>query len=130
MEIDIMAVLENGITRGKKKEKKFKRKLMILFAVFALFGLLLVFSEGIAEAGTESTLPWEAPLKLISGSLTGPVAKSLCLIMVIVSVGVLIFGGDLAGWARSVCFMTLAAGVIGGAETFIGLFSVTGSLIV
>jgi type IV secretion system protein VirB2 len=97
-----------------------------LFLVI-LFGLFI--ATGISEAGTSTDMPWESPLNTISSSLTGPVAQSLCLIMVVVAVGVLIFGGDLSGWARSVTFMTLAAGILGGAPKFLGLIGITGAVI-
>jgi type IV secretion system protein VirB2 len=123
MNIVVSQLAKNGISWGTRKRKR-----SVLFAVIVLLGLLIML-EGVTEAGTSTGLPWETPLETISNSLNGPVTKSLCLIMVVVSVGVLIFGGDLAGWARSVAFMALAAGVLGGASTMLGLFGVSGSLI-
>jgi type IV secretion system protein VirB2 len=125
-------VAKNGVIYGKRRVFN-KRRLLIVFSLL-IWGILLLLLAGVASAAGVGTapsgsLPWESPLNAIAYSLTGPVAKALCLIMVVVSVGVLVFGGDLAGWARSVAFMTLAAGILGGAASFLNLMNVTGALI-
>jgi type IV secretion system protein VirB2 len=126
-----------GTFLGARTKENTGRKraffLLMVFSLLFLSGLFVVLGMAeTAEAGETSSgtsMPWESPLEKISKSLTGPVARALCLIMVVVSVGVLMFGGDLAGWARSVAFMALAGGLIGGAGNFLNLLNVTGALV-
>lgn len=96
---------------------------------------LLVCIPGTSEAtgsggGSSKNLPWEDPLKNLAFSLTGPVAQALSLIMVIIGVGILFFGGDLQGWARWVAFAVIAVGTIGGAMPLITALGVTGAVII
>ena len=119
--------MEIIMTQRKRNDDIFQ------FCFIALAAFVVVFClPYIAEAGTAGgggALPWEGALDKIASSLTGPVAKALSLIMVVVGVGVLMFGGDLAGWARWVAFAALAAGTLGGAANLISLLGVTGALI-
>ncbi|NLL36160.1 MAG: conjugal transfer protein [Fretibacterium sp.] len=107
----------------------------VSFLMLGLMGvaMLILFLPGIIEASGTGTsigaLPWEKALGGIAFSLTGPVAKALSLIMVVIGVGVLMFGGDLAGWARWLAFAALAAGTLGGAANIISMLGVTGALI-
>jgi len=106
------------------------KKLMLAFLV--AFSLLAVWQNIAAATGAGTSigaLPWEKTLSGIAYSLTGPVALALSLVMVVVGIGVLMFGGDMAGWARWVAFAALAAGTLGGAANLISLLGVTGALI-
>jgi type IV secretory pathway VirB2 component (pilin) len=103
----------------------------LMLMALPLIALCLVPSlAGATGSGTSlGALPWERALSGIAFSLTGPVALALSLIMVVIGIGVLMFGGDLAGWARWVAFAALAAGTLGGAANLISLLGVTGALI-
>ena len=108
-----------------------RRKRLIL-AFLITFTLLVAWSNIAAATGAGTSigaLPWESTLSGIAYSLTGPVALALSLVMVVVGIGVLMFGGDMAGWARWVAFAALAAGTLGGAANLISLLGVTGALI-
>ena len=110
-----------------------KRRVLFFVLGFLFVTTVLFYCVNIVEAtGTGASLgalPWEKALTGLAASLTGPVAKALSLIMVVVGVGVLMFGGDLAGWARWVAFACLAAGTLGGAANLINMLGVTGALI-
>ncbi|MDR0580529.1 MAG: TrbC/VirB2 family protein [Holosporaceae bacterium] len=117
-----------GTFHGAEKYSSKRTKFLMMFLVFLC--LYVLFGTITAYAGTaNANLPWESPMTAFAASLSGPVAKALALIMIVVSVGVLVFGGDLAGWARSVTFITLAAGILGGATSFLGLFKLDGLII-
>jgi type IV secretory pathway VirB2 component (pilin) len=108
------------------------RKRKAAFALLVALTLLTVLPNIVAATGAGTSigaLPWEKTLSGIAYSLTGPVALALSLVMVVVGIGVLIFGGDMAGWARWVAFAALAAGTLGGAANLITLLGVTGALI-
>ena len=75
------------------------------------------------------TAPWDEPMSALAGSFTGPVAMALALIMIVVGVGTLMFGGDLAGWARWVAFALVAAGTLGSAGTIVNVLGLTGAIV-
>ena len=115
-------VFEFRNARGKK----------LMLASLIAFSLLAAWANIAAATGAGTSigaLPWEKTLSGIAYSLTGPVALALSLVMVVVGIGVLMFGGDMAGWARWVAFAALAAGTLGGAANLISLLGVTGALI-
>ena len=108
------------------------RRRRFILAFLITFGLLTVWSSIAAATGAGTSLgalPWESTLSGIAYSLTGPVALALSLVMVVVGIGVLMFGGDMAGWARWVAFAALAAGTLGGATNLVAILGVTGALI-
>jgi type IV secretory pathway VirB2 component (pilin) len=102
-------------------------KFMVL--VLLTLSLLPCVADATGAGSSIGALPWEKTLSGIAYSLTGPVALALSLIMVVIGIGVLMFGGDLAGWARWVAFAALAAGTLGGAANLISLLGVTGALV-
>ena len=83
--------------------------------------------QGSVGAGLPA--PWEGPLATLAQSFTGPVAMALALLMIVIGVGVLMFGGDLSGWARWVAFALVAAGTLGGAGTIVNALGMTGAII-
>ena len=109
-----------------KEQVKFLR--LLVFAMIAV-SFLPAIAAATGSGTSIGALPWESALSGIAYSLTGPVALAISLIMVVVGIGVLMFGGDLAGWARWVAFAALAAGTLGGAANLISLLGVTGALI-
>ncbi|TWF47598.1 TrbC/VirB2 family protein [Neorhizobium alkalisoli] len=95
-------------------------------------GLTGAFScalAGSALAGSGGSLPWEGPLEQIQQSITGPVAGYIALAAVAVAGGMLIFGGELNEFARRLMYVVLAAGILLGATTIVGLFGSTGASI-
>jgi type IV secretory pathway VirB2 component (pilin) len=110
---------------NREQAKFLKFMFLILLTLF----LLPCVADATGAGSSIGALPWEKTLSGIAYSLTGPVALALSLIMVVIGIGVLMFGGDLAGWARWVAFAALAAGTLGGAANLISLLGVTGALI-
>jgi type IV secretion system protein TrbC len=68
------------------------------------------------EAGGQS-MPWDTPLKKIGDALTGPVAYWFTLFGIFVSGGVLIFGGEINQFVRSIAMVVLVGAVMTGATT-------------
>ena len=86
-----------------------------------LFILLLVsvsyLPEAIAStAGGAKPMPYVAWLDNLRASTSGPVAYTLSLIGIIVSGGILIFGGDLNGFFRTLIFIVLVTALIVAAD--------------
>jgi type IV secretion system protein TrbC len=91
------------------------------FQRFLFFFLAL--SPGLALAagtGGGGGLPWETPLQNVQNSLTGPVAKAIALIAIVVSIGTLMFlHQELNQFGRVVVFIVLGIGTLVGANAFL-----------
>jgi len=113
-------------------EREARKRRTVFAALLIALTLLVTLPNLVAATGAGTSigaLPWEKTLSGIAYSLTGPVALALSLVMVVVGVGVLMFGGDMAGWARWIAFAALAAGTLGGAANLITLLGVTGAVV-
>jgi type IV secretion system protein VirB2 len=97
--------------------------------VFMLFCVFLL--AGLAEANSISTnLPWDDALKTLSDSLTGPVAFSLGLFMIVCGFCAIAFvGADLGGWVRWVAMAAILAGMLGSAPNVLKLFGLTATIL-
>ena len=85
---------------------------LILFAPHAAF----------ASEGTGGSLPYESWLTNLRNSTTGPVAFSLSIVGIVVAGGVLIFGGDLNGFFRTLIFLVLVMALLVGAQNIMSTF--------
>ena len=88
--------------------------LMVLF--------LLSPQQAFASEGTGGSLPYESWLTNLRNSVTGPVAFSLSIIGIVIAGGVLIFGGDLNGFFRTLIFLVLVMALLVGAQNVMGTF--------
>lgn len=77
---------------------------------------------GAAGGGGAGGLPYEAWLTTVTNSVTGPVAMSFALIGIVVAGAVLIFGGELNGFFRTLLFMVLVMALLVGAQNMMTLF--------
>ena len=95
-----------------------------------IVGFTLVFaSQAHASAAAGGGLPYEAWLTKLQASLTGPVAFSVSLIGIVGAGGVLIFGGELNAFLRTLVFIVLVMALLVGANTMMsGLFG-TGAVV-
>lgn len=88
-----------------------------------LLALLLLYSpELLASEGTAGGLPYESWLKNLRQSITGPVAFSISMIGIVVAGGVLIFGGELNAFFRTLIFIVLVMALLVGAENMMSTF--------
>jgi type IV secretion system protein TrbC len=95
----------------------------LFFGFFLLFAFLLLASDvTFASEGGGGGLPYETWLTNLRNSVTGPVAFALAIIGVVVAGGVLIFGGDLNGFFRTLIFIVLVMALIIGAQNILGTF--------
>lgn len=98
--------------------------LLLLLAFF-----LLTPQEAFASVGTGGSLPYESWLTNLRNSVTGPVAFALSIIGIVVAGGVLIFGGDLNGFFRTLIFIVLVMALLVGAQNVMGTFFGRGAVI-
>lgn len=96
----------------------------ILFLSAVLVIAFMAFSPHYAFAaeGTGGSLPYESWLTSLRNSVTGPVAFALSIMGIVISGGVLIFGGDLNGFFRSLIFLVLVMALLIGAQNMMSTF--------
>ena len=92
-----------------------------------LWIILPEFAE--ASVGTGGGLPYETWLTSLQNSVTGPVAFSLSIIGIVVAGGVLIFGGDLNGFFRTLIFIVLVMALLVGAQNIMSTLFARGAVI-
>lgn len=99
------------------------RSTAITCGTFLLLTILLLSPQQVfASVGTGGSLPYEGWLASLQNSVTGPVAFALALIGIVVAGGVLIFGGDLNGFFRTLIFIVLVMALIIGANNLMSTF--------
>ena len=92
--------------------------------------LLLVNPEIVnASTGAGGALPYEPWLVQLQNSVTGPVAFALSLIGIVVAGGVLIFGGDINGFFRTLIFIVLVMALLVGAQNIMSTLFGKGAVI-
>ncbi len=91
--------------------------------------IFMAVSE-LAFGATGGTMPWETPLQTIKDSLTGPTAGYIALVAIFICGAILIFGGDISGFARTLINVVLACAVMLGASSIVtNLFPSSGAVI-
>ncbi|MCW5600006.1 TrbC/VirB2 family protein [Nitrosomonas sp.] len=86
-----------------------------LFIILLLSTLLL--SDGVqAAVGAGGALPYESWLVNLRNSVTGPVAFTLSIVGIVVAGGILIFGGELNAFFRTLIFIVLVMALLVGAN--------------
>jgi type IV secretory pathway VirB2 component (pilin) len=99
-------------------------------AVLAIFIAVFCLS-GVAEANTTANFPWDSALKSLADSLTGPVAFSLGLFMIVCGFCATAFmGSELGGWVRWIAMAAILAGMLGAAPTVLSMFGLQSAVIV
>jgi type IV secretion system protein VirB2 len=96
--------------------------LFILGAALAIAFMILAPHHAFAAEGTGGSLPYEPWLVSLRNSVTGPVAFALSILGIVISGGVLIFGGDLNGFFRSLIFLVLVIALLIGAQNMMSTF--------
>ena len=91
--------------------------LAVVLTVFALLP-----QHAYAAEGAGGALPYEGWLTALRTSVTGPVAFALAIIGIVIAGGVLIFGGDLNGFFRTLMFIVLVMAFLVGAQNMMGTF--------
>jgi type IV secretory pathway VirB2 component (pilin) len=99
------------------------RSLMLYIGLALLFAFILLAPQhAFASEGTGGSLPYESWLTNLRNSVTGPVAFALSIIGIVIAGGVLIFGGDLNGFFRTLIFLTLVMALLVGAQNVMSNF--------
>lgn len=99
------------------------RQPLMLLALAVMLAVLLVAPEhAFASEGTGGSLPYESWLTNLRNSVTGPVAFTISIIGIVIAGSVLIFGGDLNGFFRTLVFLVLVMALIVGGQNMMSTF--------
>jgi type IV secretion system protein TrbC len=90
--------------------------------------LLMVLLPDLAHASDTATegsenLPFMQPLDNLGKAISGPVAFSISLVGIVAAGAILIFGGELSGFLRSMVFLVLVIAVLVNASNVITFIS-------
>lgn len=96
-------------------------QLILWVGLFTII-LLTIGNDAYAGTTTGGGLPYESWLTSLRDSVTGPVAFTLSIVGIVVAGGVLIFGGDLNGFFRTLIFMVLVMAFLVGAQNMMSSF--------
>lgn len=111
----------NNAFRGRTH--RIDRPALFSLAIALTFLALTTTPHASAAVGVGGGLPYETWLESLRNSVTGPVAFTLSLVGIVGGGGVLIFGGDLNGFLRTVLFIILVMCLLVGAQNLMsGLF--------
>jgi type IV secretion system protein VirB2 len=94
----------------------------IFFYFCLLYLLLLKIDFCLASEGTGGSLPYESWLTNLRDSMTGPVAFTFSLLGIVLGGSVLIFGGDINGFFRTLVFLVLVMALLIGAQNMMSGF--------
>lgn len=99
-------------------------RLSLFYMSIAFFMAYMIFVPEFAFAseGTGGSLPYESWLTNLRNSVTGPVAFTLSVIGIVIAGGILIFGGDLSGFFRTLVFLVLVMSFLVGAQNIMSTF--------
>ncbi|MBV6446936.1 TrbC/VirB2 family protein [Nitrosomonas sp.] len=87
---------------------------IVSLCCFLLFFLLIDNAQ--ATVGAGGALPYETWLVNLRNSVTGPVAFTLSIVGIVVAGGILIFGGELNAFFRTLIFIVLVMALLVGAN--------------
>lgn len=103
--------------------RRFLKHAVVYAALATLLALILLTPlQALASEGTGGSLPYEGWLTNLRNSVTGPVAFALSIIGIVIAGGVLIFGGDLNGFFRTLIFIVLVMALLVGAQNMMSNF--------
>ncbi|MFC1185412.1 TrbC/VirB2 family protein [Pasteurella multocida] len=98
----------------------------IMWLLFIVATLTILFTpDAFASAGSGGGLPYESWLTKVRNSVTGPVAFTLSIVGIVGAGALLIFGGEINGFIKTLVFIVLVAALLVGAQNL--LTSVTGA---
>lgn len=96
------------------------KTMLALVAAFLFFSLYT--DPALAAAGQGGGLPYESWLNKLRASVTGPVAFGVSMIGIVIAGAVLIFGGELNAFFRTLIFIVLVMALLVGAQNMMSSF--------
>jgi len=107
-----------------------RRSATLQMAALAAVALLVMFWPHHAFASTSGGgLPYESYLTQIRQSATGPIAYAFAIVGIVAAGGMLVLGGDLNGFVRTLMMLVLVVSLLVGANAMLTSISSGGALI-
>lgn len=101
----------------------------ILLMLIILTSLLLFTPDAFASTGAGGGLPYESWLTKVRNSVTGPVAFTVSIVGIVGAGALLIFGGEINGFIKTLVFIVLVAALLVGAQNLLSTVTGTGAII-
>lgn len=99
------------------------RNTILLAALLAMLAIIVLMpQQALAAEGQGGGLPYEGWLTSLRNSVTGPVAFTISIIGIVIAGAVLIFGGELNAFFRTLIFLVLVMALIVGAQNMMTTF--------
>lgn len=105
---------------------------MVMLSIIAIMAVMPDMAHAAIDPGdgtATGSLPFEGPLAKLTKSISGPVAFGLSLVGIIAAGAVLIFGGEMSGFLRTLVFLVLVIALIVNAKGLIGIMAGDGATI-
>lgn len=99
-----------------------RAEIVIFLGCFILLVLIFTAPDVMASEGSGGSLPYETWLTNLRNSVTGPVAFTISFVGIVVAGGVLIFGGELNAFFRTLIFIVLVMALLVGAQNLMTTF--------
>lgn len=107
-----------------------QNRMTMLFMVLGVLALMMLLApDAHASAGTGGGLPYEDWLTKIRQSITGPVAFAISIIAIVAAGAMLIFGGDMNGFMKTLVFIVLVLAFVIAAQNMLSAITGTGAVI-
>ncbi|WP_206245850.1 TrbC/VirB2 family protein [Novosphingobium terrae] len=100
---------------------------LALVAAIILLAMLWPHSAYASTSG--GGLPYESYLTQIRQSATGPIAYAFAIVGIVAAGGVLVLGGDLNGFVRTLMMLVLVVSLLVGANAMLSSISSGGAMI-
>ena len=104
-------------------------RLTTVLLVCGAIALLMLASHAHAASGAGGGLPYEDWLTRIRQSITGPVAFGISVIAIVAAGAMLIFGGDMNGFMKTLVFIVLVLAFVIAAQNTLSAITGTGAVI-
>lgn len=95
--------------------------LLIILKKGMVFCSLMAFP--LLAIAARASAPWEGPLNKLAQNLTSSTSTSIALVGLFVAGGTLVFGGDLATFAKRITWMCLAISLMLSGGFFVNMFT-------
>lgn len=112
----------NLIARSRAWIKTDRGQMFCLAYLTLILLILMAPQHAFASEGTGGALPYEDWLTGLRNSVTGPVAFTLSIVCIVIAGGILIFGGELNGFFRTLIFIVLVMALLVGAQNMMTSF--------
>jgi type IV secretory pathway VirB2 component (pilin) len=113
----------------RRRSSGIDRRALAVVSLLVLAGFLLAPHPSFAAVSVGGGLPYETWLASLRNSVTGPVAFTISLIGLIVAGAVLIFGGELNAFFRTLIFLVLVMALIISSQNMLTNFFGVGAVI-